>query len=458
MKEPSFWRAWLVAAGALSLFVACAAPSEPQAPPSSEPLGSEDGDGPPPPSTADGRSVDKPLAAAEDELTDEPSDFSRSVASLGSRLAPFLVEGDHQTGNLAFSPLGVHAVLSVLASGAGGTSRAGLEQLLGLVADETLQTEYRRHLEMLAGLPGVGLHFRLDCAEKLSPQDDWLAALSNDFQLTFAVQDFLNDARGSTSRIDAWFREQTNGRIPSLYGPNVLPKTISIVASSALTFRMDWARRFSALETAARPFHLRNGQTASVPTMRAENLPVLVGRLGASPAQDTVGAGVPGPLWVAIPFAGQTTFLLLGLPGSEGDLPELERQLGTVGAVAMLNDMDAGKHEILLPKIDWLTPTFSLGSQIQKLDGGRELSHLDLSRAGLGGPFVMSSLVQRVAARWDEQGADLAAATSIAGTGIGLSTVKPIAFDQPFVFAVVERATGLVLFQGRVSDPRNFGR
>jgi serine protease inhibitor len=70
----------------------------------------------------------------------------------------------------------------------------------------------------------------------------------------------------------------------------------------------------------------------------------------------------------------------------------------------------------------------------------------------------VSGVYQRVAVRWDEKGADLAAATSVSGVGISLVTVKPIAFDHPFVFAVVERETGLILFQGRVADPRNFSQ
>jgi serine protease inhibitor len=219
---------------------------------------------------------------------------------------------------------------------------------------------------------------RLDCAQELPVDPAWIGSLSTNFQAHFERQDFVSDARGATERIDAWFEKETRGRVPNLYGHNVLPKTSTLVASSILTFRKDWAEKFSLFETESRPFILEGGQSVSVPTMRAKRLPISTTRVRDAGADGSRGAGLPGPLWVALPFDGESTYLLLGLPATTGELPAMEQQLSDPGVHAIFNQMGAGQPEVFLPKIDWLTPTFSLTSPIQKLPGGHELAELDL--------------------------------------------------------------------------------
>lgn len=440
------------------LFMACA----PQA--SRSPTSNNDLASPARPVASASTPEPSPPAPGEGKGPVSQAPLFRSVAQLGARLAPLLASSQSEQkqaiprDNLAFSPLGIHAILSVLASGAGEPSQRAFAELLGASLDESWATSYQQLLTQLAQHEGISLQTRLDVAREQQPDPVWVTTLERDFQTAFASQDFMNDARGATVRIDAWFRETTKGRIPSVYHPLVLPRTSALVASSSLTFARDWSHRFSLLETAPRLFVLASGEKVSVPMMRAEKMRAWVGRVDAQAEAVSPGVGVAGPLFVALPFVGDETFLLLGLPVSTQDLPHLEQQLSDPGVPEILARMDFGEHEILLPKIDWLTPSFSLSQALSQLEGGQVLSQLDLSRAGLSGPFNLSSLVQRVAVRWDEKGADLVAATSGAAVGIGLATVKPIALDHPFVFAVVQRQTGLILFQGRVLDPRSFGR
>jgi serpin B len=59
----------------------------------------------------------------------------------------------------------------------------------------------------------------------------------------------------------------------------------------------------------------------------------------------------------------------------------------------------------------------------------------------------------------NEVGTEAAAATSVlmAPTSATIETRKPIPFvvDRPFMFFVVDFASGAVLFQGRITDPRS---
>ena len=56
-----------------------------------------------------------------------------------------------------------------------------------------------------------------------------------------------------------------------------------------------------------------------------------------------------------------------------------------------------------------------------------------------------------------EEGTEAAAATAVVigtRTASGPPPAPPFKIDRPFLFYVVDDATGAILFQGRISDPR----
>jgi len=73
-------------------------------------------------------------------------------------------------------------------------------------------------------------------------------------------------------------------------------------------------------------------------------------------------------------------------------------------------------------------------------------------------PLFLNSVLQQAFISVDEAGTEAAAVTAVAeGTiGLGNSSARPIAFhaDHPFLYLIRDKATGAVLFIGRVVDPR----
>jgi len=55
----------------------------------------------------------------------------------------------------------------------------------------------------------------------------------------------------------------------------------------------------------------------------------------------------------------------------------------------------------------------------------------------------------------DEEGTEAAAATVVMMVGRAAPSEKPVAFhaDRPFLFLIRHKATGTILFMGRVMDP-----
>ena len=70
----------------------------------------------------------------------------------------------------------------------------------------------------------------------------------------------------------------------------------------------------------------------------------------------------------------------------------------------------------------------------------------------------MSEVVHKAFVKVDEKGTEAAAATAVMMMGAGAAPSppeKPVEFvaDHPFLYLLVDRTTGLLLFAGRVADP-----
>ena len=71
------------------------------------------------------------------------------------------------------------------------------------------------------------------------------------------------------------------------------------------------------------------------------------------------------------------------------------------------------------------------------------------------GPLVVGNVLHQAFLRVDESGTEAAAATAVAmGDGAGPAAAVPVfRMDEPFLFALCDRQSGIILFLGRVTDP-----
>jgi serine protease inhibitor len=391
------------------------------------------------------------------KATLEPS-VAAAVATFGSKLVKEL---GAKGGNVAVSPLGLHMALSMVLSGATGASQLELGELLGVPSSpEALIEAYARTLTAAKDSKGIHIKARLDLADALRPGDAWVSDLERGFGAPLVLNNFEKEASEATRRIDAWFNNETGGRIPELFGKKELNEGTRLVASSAVVFERNWANRFRVIDTVVHPFVLADGSQVVVPTLRGERVRMGFTRVAQADATSdfpAVGVGVTGPYWAALPFEGEEFVLLVGLPRSTALLPELEHDLESPGVASILAKLEYQNVEVLLPKVDWLTPSLELDGVLLALGFRNMYADLTLGRAGLPSNTVLSRALQRVRVSWDEEGAEFAAASSVSGAvGIGATAAAPLAFDHPFVFALVHNSTGLVLVQGRVMSPLKY--
>merc|ERR1719454_1063756 len=154
-----------------------------------------------------------------------------------------------------------------------------------------------------------------------------------------------------------------------------------------------------------------------------------------------------------LPYTGDRLSLQLVLPRKVNNLAALEQKLKTVD-LQQLFDSNRGEEKVAvtLPKFK-LEQTIPLTDHLQKLGmtdmfvGGKaDFSAIDGSRN-----LYVSEVVQKAFIEVNEEGSEAAAAVMMMRS----MPMPPEEFraDRPFLFFLRDKLTGMLLFQGRVSDP-----
>jgi serpin B len=155
--------------------------------------------------------------------------------------------------------------------------------------------------------------------------------------------------------------------------------------------------------------------------------------------------------------------MLVLLPDAVDGLAALEDGLSAEALDRVVAGLVPTRVELALPKFE-VNPAHAVSlSPLLRAMG--LMAAFDRDRAdftGIADPpdprdrLFISEVFHKAFVRTDEQGTEAAAATAVPMMRIGSAMPsRPIPFvaDHPFLFLIRDRASGLVLFMGRVSDP-----
>jgi serpin B len=272
------------------------------------------------------------------------------------------------------------------------------------------------------------------------------AAVSGDYVAllkdSYAAEVFRN---AGLDDINRWVSGKTQGKIEKILD-QIDPNAIAVLIN-AVYFKAPWANVFSERATREEMFNLSSSQQVRVPMMRKQANFALVTRTGYRALR--------------IPYAVKELGMIVVLPDTVDGLPAVnaaidERELGVLlsdlrkaGPRPVALDLPRFKHEFrvdLVPVLREVGITLAFDSNRADFSGmvGR-------TEAG----FAIDQVVHRAVIEVAEAGTEAAAATA-AGFRMASAPMssEPFRVDRPFLYYIVDDATGAVLFQGRVVDPR----
>ncbi|HEY2246330.1 MAG TPA: serpin family protein, partial [Bradyrhizobium sp.] len=243
------------------------------------------------------------------------------------------------------------------------------------------------------------------------------------------------DKPEALAHINDWVKDRTRGLIPSIL--DSAPEQAGLVAVNALYFKDKWQVQFNPARTQTEKFQSLSG-SVDVAMMHS---PV------AKFAFRQDGRFIASELGYAHDDFKLVVVTTKSAPANPADFAPVAGWLGGQG-------FEMRNGEIGMPKLslssveELLHPLDAMGLRAarQRKDALEQFSGEDL---------IISRVVQKLELRLSEEGTEAAAATAVVTTrSLAPDDHVKMIVDKPFVFALRDRKTGLILFMGYVGAPR----
>ena len=262
----------------------------------------------------------------------------------------------------------------------------------------------------------------------------FLDTLAENYGAGLFVEDFATAPEPARETINAWVAEQTEDRIKDLFPQGSINPMTVLVLANAVFFHGDWVKPFEA-KSGNGTFHAPGGDV-TVPMMFGDHNGKILSGTGWSAARlDYVGD--TASMVVVVPDAGTFDAFEQGLT-AETLAPILASTSGSNGNIVLPRFKFKTATDLKAPLVALgMTDAFGVGADFSGIDGKQDL--------------VVQAVVHQATIAVDEKGTTASAAT---GISVGTTSVPlTLRADRPFLFFIVHRTTGAVLFQGRVLDP-----
>ena len=352
-------------------------------------------------------------------------------------------------GNLFFSPYSVRMALAMTYAGARSETAAQMHRGLRFSFDgEALHAAYEASLSALEGVRSEDVELVVAnglWGERSSPFLPAFAELvERAYGAGLELVDFRHTSEAARQRINDWVEARTRERIRDLIPAGGVNPDTRLVLVNAVYFDGRWLEAFDEDRTREAPFHLADGGSVPVSLMRFAEAPTF-------PFYEGDGYSA-----VELDYLGREVSMLVVLPDAADGLPALEDRFDAAFLERLLAAMASEPVEVHLPRFTLTWGTEDLAAPLQALgvddlfvDGIADLSGIDGSRE-----LFVSGVFHKAFVDVDEEGTEAAAAT---GVVVGVTSMPPPAAvfraDRPFLFLIREKASGAVLFLGRLVEP-----
>ncbi len=368
-------------------------------------------------------------------------EVSDRILSAQVRLSTSLVERlQTRPGETAIvSPAGVAAAMALLDVGTDDKFRDAARRVLGFDNSVDAATDFANLRQEITGLNRAGSDgstFVFANAAVFDPKLRLVPDLLGRMRATGAEVSQKALSEPSTVKgINDWVAAKTRNRIPSIIDNGSTDANLVIL--NALYFKSDWATAFEKSQTRPAVFQEFDGKQSDVAMMHGK---------------------------ISLPFRSNQQFAAVDLrykagrfalviatsrnkPASMQDFASISNWL--TGENFAETDVDLRMPRFTLKQGAELLPALDAAGLKQARFSPTAFSRLSPDR------IDMSSVVQKVFLGINEQGTEAAAATAVttrtASIRLKLNEDK-LSVDKPFIFALRDKVSGLVLVSGYVGS------
>ena len=414
-----------------------------------------------------------PDAVACDPDTAAPVAIQGEAAEVAAGNNAFALDLYHalrreKDGNLLYSPYSLSLTLAMAYAGAGGETAEQMADTLNFTLPQPdLPPAFNRlNAGMLSRLcaddaPELNIANALWGKEGYQFHTEFQDTLAESYGAELRQLDFAAQPLAATAAINDWVEQETKGKISQIYPADhfarlIDPENVRLILTNAIYFKGQWQKRFEESQTEDADFHLPDGSRVSVPMMYQRH-----------EFRYAEGADYQA---VELPYKGGNGDLemVIVLPAA-GAFEDFEEALDAARVQSLLEPVYT--REVILEM-----PRFQLESDFELRDTLREMGMpnafipgvadfsgiADITQEGEAGDGIFtSSVAHKAFIEVNEKGTEAAAVTSWSGCnawGACATSVEPppveMTIDRPFIFFLRDKGAGVILFIGRVLDPR----
>lgn len=374
------------------------------------------------------------LNATEKEMAAQQGDFASTLSLVLYR------QLGERTDNWLVSPFSLQCALGMLSNGAAEDTRDEILHTLGLsqYSQEEVNAYFKKLIE---GLHTVNSAITVKTANSVwgnagvPLKEDFQKMNIENYSAMVSQLDFSDPS--AVDQINAWCNQTTEGLIPSIL-EEVNP-TATVYLLNSLYFKARWESEFASEKTQQGDFTTFSGKMVKADFMQTQRM----------------AAYVENEWFTSTSLSYQNDSYVMRLI-----LPQPEISIDQV--LQALSESDGNLWEnVVLADINLKMPRFTLEN---KLDLVSTLQALGMNKAftneadfsSMSDVATYISLVQQATRlKVDEEGSEGAAVTVIEGDLMSPLPEEKVDFflDRPFLFQILEPATGTVLFMGQVGSP-----
>ncbi|XP_007017373.2 PREDICTED: serpin-ZX [Theobroma cacao] len=371
-------------------------------------------------------------------------------------LTKHVLQTEAKDSNLAFSPLSIHVVLSMIAAGSTGPTLDQLLSFLKSASNDHLGSFSSELVSVVfadgspAGGPRLSFANGVWIDKSLPLKPSFKQVVDNVYKAASNQVDFQTKAVQVAGEVNLWAEKETSGLIKQLLPPGSVDGSTRLIFANALYFKGAWNETFDASKTKENDFYLVNGSSVKAPFMTSQK-------------KQAVGA-YDGFKVLGLPYkqgGDKRRFsMYFFLPDAKDGLPALVEKVssesGFLERHLPYEPVKVGEFRIPRFKISF---GFEASEVLKRLglvlpfsgEGGLT----EMVDSPLGQSLYVSNIFHKSFIEVNEEGTEAAAASAGVIRLRGVLVEEKIDFvaDHPFLFLIREDVTGVVLFIGHVLNP-----
>ena len=349
--------------------------------------------------------------------------------------------------NTFFSPFSLNMALGMLYNGSSGNTRTEIAKVLGItdLSESQINDYYQKMSQVLLKidpLTEVIIANSIWYSNIIQVKDSFIETGKKYFDADVQALDFNNS--NAARIINSWCADKTKNRIN--YITDNPDSDYMVYLINALYFKSKWhsEKRFDKAQTKLDDFTKTNSQKIKVNLMEQTTY---------MPYYDDEHLQC-----VEMAYGNDAFNMLAILPAEGTNINRLIEYLDNIKFKNTVSNMQGQRVWLKLPRfkiesgIQLNQPLMNSG--MKQIFDGNVVKFTNITDTFL----YVSNIKQKTFVEVNEEGTEAAAVTSVITVGYGIkrTPTEPVRFfaNRPFLFLIREKSTGVILFIGRIDEPK----